>query len=384
YTPGPDPIFASASFIYDGDGKRVQSVMQTNYTTTTTHFVGNYYEATSSSVTKYYYAGAQRIAMRTNGTVNYLLGDHLGSTSLSADASGTVVSELRYKAWGEVRYASGEMPTDYTYTGQYSYAGDFGLMYYNARWYDPSLGRFAQADTIVPDSVQGLDRYAYVNNSPLVYVDPTGHFDEKKQLIKWFGKNWRDLFSEAMEDILLHAEFGDMVVYAKVGKDKLLGAIFSKDEGGSLIMWDLEQKAGVSVAYVDHMSQEDVVSLYKLVDYTNDRKYRKDHSIATMSDELPEGLYLPRDDYDVGGEQYLSSNITITYKTNFLTVVGTGVGIVAIAIEGSGPWGWASFGIGLLAGFEIDGRIYTVHEYSPYSVPTPSQPTPIGTPAFGQ
>ena len=48
-------------------------------------------------------------------------------------------------------------------------------MFYNARWYDPSLGRFAQADTIVPGGVQGLDRYAYVQNNPLRYIDPTGH-----------------------------------------------------------------------------------------------------------------------------------------------------------------------------------------------------------------
>ena len=51
----------------------------------------------------------------------------------------------------------------------------FGLMFYNARWYDPALSRFAQADSIVPAGVQGLDRYAYVNNSPLMYTDPTGH-----------------------------------------------------------------------------------------------------------------------------------------------------------------------------------------------------------------
>jgi hypothetical protein len=48
-------------------------------------------------------------------------------------------------------------------------------MFYNARWYDVSLGRFAQADSIVPPGVQGLDRYAYVNNSPMNYVDPSGH-----------------------------------------------------------------------------------------------------------------------------------------------------------------------------------------------------------------
>ncbi|MBL8062551.1 MAG: hypothetical protein JNK32_06005 [Anaerolineales bacterium] len=33
----------------------------------------------------------------------------------------------------------------------------------------------AQADTIIPPGVQGLDRYAYVNNSPMNFVDPTGH-----------------------------------------------------------------------------------------------------------------------------------------------------------------------------------------------------------------
>jgi hypothetical protein len=51
-------------------------------------------------------------------------------------------------------------------------------MYFNARWYDPSLGRFAQADTDVPASqgVQGYDRYAYANNNPLYYTDPDGHF----------------------------------------------------------------------------------------------------------------------------------------------------------------------------------------------------------------
>jgi len=76
---------------------------------------------------------------------------------------------------GEIRYSSGTQQTSYGYTGQYSYAADFGLMYYNARWYDSSLGRFAQADTIVPAGVQGYDRYAYVNNSPMAYVDPSGH-----------------------------------------------------------------------------------------------------------------------------------------------------------------------------------------------------------------
>jgi hypothetical protein len=73
--------------------------------TTTTYFVGGHYEVTNGVVTKYYYAEAQRIAMRTNGSLFYLLGDHpspslrtgLGSTSLTTDAPGSIVSELRYR-----------------------------------------------------------------------------------------------------------------------------------------------------------------------------------------------------------------------------------------------------------------------------------------------
>jgi RHS repeat-associated protein len=136
---------------------------------------------TGSTVTKYYYAGAQRVAMRKGSTLSYLLSDHLGSTSLTLDASGNVTSELRYKAWGEVRYAGGITPTDYTFTGQYSNFDDFGLLFYQARWYDPALGRFAQADTIIPEQTQGVqawDRYAYTNNNPLRFNDPTGHWPE--------------------------------------------------------------------------------------------------------------------------------------------------------------------------------------------------------------
>jgi len=144
----------------------------------TTVFIGAYYEWHSDGTTvRYYAAGGQRIAMRKNGALYFLLADHLGSTSVTTDAQGNPVAEMRYEPWGQVRYQSGSLPTRYTYTGQYSYMDDFGLMYYHARWYDPALGRFAQADTIVPGAGSPLawDRYAYVNNNPLRYTDPSGH-----------------------------------------------------------------------------------------------------------------------------------------------------------------------------------------------------------------
>ena len=38
-----------------------------------------------------------------------------------------------------------------------------------------AIGRFAQADSIVPPGVQGYDRYAYINNNPLNFTHPSGH-----------------------------------------------------------------------------------------------------------------------------------------------------------------------------------------------------------------
>ncbi len=46
------------------------------------------------------------------------------------------------------------------------------------RWYDPYIAHFAQADSIVPGGVQGLDRYAYVSNSAINFTDPSGHSED--------------------------------------------------------------------------------------------------------------------------------------------------------------------------------------------------------------
>jgi RHS repeat-associated protein len=108
--------------------------------------------------------------------LKWLIDDHLGSTAITADgATGARLSELRYKPWGEIRYASQPTMTDRRYTGQRMEGT--GLYDYGARWYDASLGRFLSADSIVPNmgDPQAWDRYAYVDNNPVVNVDPTGH-----------------------------------------------------------------------------------------------------------------------------------------------------------------------------------------------------------------
>ncbi len=55
-----------------------------------------------------------------------------------------------------------------------------GLYNYDARMYDPVVGRFISPDNVIPDQYnpQSLNRYSYCRNNPLIYTDPTGHVDE--------------------------------------------------------------------------------------------------------------------------------------------------------------------------------------------------------------
>jgi RHS repeat-associated protein len=129
-------------------------------------------------VKKYYYAGGVRVAENNGGTLYFLLSDHLGSTAVTTDASGVRVTELRYYPYGDSeRYNPGGQITTFRFTGQRWDPGT-GLYWYNSRWYDPLIGRFIQADTIVPQpgNPQNLNRYSYVRNNPLRYTDPSGHW----------------------------------------------------------------------------------------------------------------------------------------------------------------------------------------------------------------
>jgi len=92
----------SASFVYDGDGNRVKSVLNG----VTTYYVGNYFEwrSTTSNMTRYYYAGGQRVALRNGTILRFLLGDHLGSTAVTATSTGAKYAEQRYTPWGGKRY----------------------------------------------------------------------------------------------------------------------------------------------------------------------------------------------------------------------------------------------------------------------------------------
>ena len=96
----------------------------------------------------------------------------LAEISLSFDGGATTVSAQRFDAWGNPAQTSGTAIPQYGYTGREPDAT--GLIYYRARYYDPSIGRFISRDPAgMPN---GVNRFAYVGNDPINNTDPSGLF----------------------------------------------------------------------------------------------------------------------------------------------------------------------------------------------------------------
>ena len=180
---------------YDGDGVR-RKRMDSNGTV---HYLGGYERKlaadsnSSDTVTKYYSASfgamSRPLAFRRGGTLHWVGSDHLGGTIRVMDSSFTALDGMRYKPYGEDRDAGTSLNTDRKFTGQ-TEDETAGLYWYASRAYDPAIGRFVSPDSIVPDpsNPQSLNRYAYVYNNPLKFIDPSGHSAE------WYGESWRKEF----------------------------------------------------------------------------------------------------------------------------------------------------------------------------------------------
>jgi RHS repeat-associated protein len=104
------------------------------------------------------------------GAPNYLLTDRLGSLRAVVNgASGTLLAATDTQPFGAAQRTWGTTGTDISYTGQRRDAAA-GLYNYNARLYDPALGRFLATDP----AGQYASPYAYVGNDPVNAIDPTG------------------------------------------------------------------------------------------------------------------------------------------------------------------------------------------------------------------
>ncbi len=160
-----------ASYSYDGDGKRVKKVVGT----VTTVFV---YDVSGRLVAEYSSAAPQG-----NGT-RYLTADHLGSPRVITDSAGVVKGRHDYLPFGEEVGLRGGRSDQNGYVGdtvrqkftRKERDNETGLDYSINRYYSSTQGRFTGADPLSgePKRPQSWNRYSYVLNNPLRFIDPDG------------------------------------------------------------------------------------------------------------------------------------------------------------------------------------------------------------------
>lgn len=115
------------------------------------------------------------------------------------DSNGNVVVQYKYDAWGNHKAldAEGSEITDAAHIGllnpfryrSYYFDTETKLYFLETRYYDPEVGRFINMDSIDyadPETINGLNLFAYCNNNPVMNVDPEG---------TWSWKGFAKLFA---------------------------------------------------------------------------------------------------------------------------------------------------------------------------------------------
>ena len=123
-------------------------------------------------VTKRFYAEGQ--INYQPSTINlFYTRDHLGSVREVTANTGTVRARYDYDPYGKITKVSGDLDSDFRYTGHY-YHAQSGLHLALYRAYDSESGRWLNRDPI--GEAGGINLYGYVGNNPVNLTDPTGLF----------------------------------------------------------------------------------------------------------------------------------------------------------------------------------------------------------------
>ncbi len=245
----------TTEFYYDANGQRVRTKLP-NGTNIYTPFP-QYEETdpTSGATTKRsnYYMNGQLVAIKvvigSNTTRYFTYADHLGSVSALGASNGDFIlgSYARYDPFGSyVAQPQSSTNPDLTsrgFTGhQHNNTGtyDLGLIYMNARYYMPEIGRFISPDTMLPNpnNPQGINRYAYGLNSPLEYKDPSGHWVESALDIAFIAYDLYDIQQNGLNwenGLSLVADVGGLIVPVATGGGLAVRAAFHADDAAKIV-----------------------------------------------------------------------------------------------------------------------------------------------------
>lgn len=179
---------AGWTYVYDGDGRRAikcngaypSCSAGTLYWSDVSGNTLDESDLGGAQQEEYVYFGGRRIARRdlTGNTVHYFFADHLGSTNIITNSSGSIQKTSAYYPFGgEIVVTGGSFANNYKFTGKERDA-ESGLDNFGARYNASSLGRFMTPDPLMASgharNPQTWNRYAYALNNPVRFVDPNG------------------------------------------------------------------------------------------------------------------------------------------------------------------------------------------------------------------
>ena len=171
----------SISYTYNADGKRISKTVDGityNY-----HYLGDQLvEMTwGSNRMRFSYDAIGAMSVSYNGTDYFYLRNAQGDVTGLVDSTGAKVVTYAYDPWGKTWAASGTLAftlgtfNPLRYRG-YVYDTETGLYYLNSRYYNPTWGRFINADGFVStgQGISGNNMFAYCGNDPVNRYDPDG------------------------------------------------------------------------------------------------------------------------------------------------------------------------------------------------------------------
>jgi len=192
-----------SAYAYDGDGRRVRKLIGENLIFIygiSGQLVAEYSGSSSALLKEYIYgpnglsATIEPTSINSNGT-RYITADHLGSTRVVTNSSGSVISRHDYMPFGiELGSGVGGRTSGMGYGvtdnvrqkfTQKERDAETGLDYFGARYFSSMEGRFTGCDPRLLSlkqvvNPQRWNRYAYVVNNPLALYDPDGQDDQGK------------------------------------------------------------------------------------------------------------------------------------------------------------------------------------------------------------
>ena len=160
----------SISYLYDAAGRKLRTVHFLEGDSVTTDYCGNVvYE---NGVPQILLTEVGYVSL-TDGKYHYYLKDHQGNNRVVVDEEGTVEEVNHYYPFGGVFSSTGDAQP-YKYNGkELDRKGGLDWYDYGARYYDAALGRWHVVDPMA-EEYYSISPYEYCNNSPIIYIDPTG------------------------------------------------------------------------------------------------------------------------------------------------------------------------------------------------------------------